>query len=718
MEFLAPVFAVAGAVAAGIPLILHLLRRTPTQQLPFSLVAFLDPVQPRLIRRSSIEHWPLLLLRILALVLLGFAFARPLQISTGPASPTSQSGRSITLLIDRSASMSRTGIRDAVLQTVRSTTGSLDGEDRLSVALFSNAVTTVISSESWSAYSSGERKAAVTRFCNEYAADWHATKTGAALQQTAETLVQRSGPQTKHQIILVTDFQEGSDFGSLVSRTWPDSVRVTLRIVGPQEPGNASLHTMVDRRTGRTLVRVSNDADASATHFAVRPLNHAGLPAGHDVPVNAFPGRQVTLPLTSFTLSDDADSLSLTGDPHGFDNSVPLPRRTSRISKIAHTGSTDANDAERMRYYLQRALDGMTLDADANAGTEPQLEIFDTVTSEGLVFPVADDVELAILTDAVPARLLPSLTAMLDRGGMVVAAVASVSMAQSIQDLLPEELAITEASTTDYAMLGRIDFEQPLFADFSDARFADFSSIRFWKHRAIDLVDPAGSSAETAVPWTVVAQFDSGMPAIVRIHRKPAGEIYLLASGWHPDDSQWALSSRFAPMLAGFLKLAQPADRQYHKVHVGDSFSPPALVGSPVWGIEMPDGTLQSCEDGGSQYSRAARIPVNQPGQYTIRFTSADDNTKVTLLAEIDPSESRTVPLPEGQLYALGLAGEDTHVQDRASTPDPTELHPPSAEQLEAEQKYWRWFLLAGLSCLLAEAVLAAIIHRRQLEAA
>ena len=225
MEFLAPVFAVAGAVAAGIPLILHLLRRTPTQLLPFSLVAFLDPVQPRLIRRSSIEHWPLLLLRILALVLLGFAFARPLQISTGPASPTSQSGRSITLLIDRSASMSRTGIRDAVLQTVRSTTDSLDGEDRLSVALFSNAVTTVISSESWSAYSSGERKAAVTRFCNEYAADWHATKTGAALQQTAEMLVQRSGPQTRHQIILVTDFQEGSDFGSLVSGAWPDSVR-------------------------------------------------------------------------------------------------------------------------------------------------------------------------------------------------------------------------------------------------------------------------------------------------------------------------------------------------------------------------------------------------------------------------------------------------------------------------------------------------------------
>lgn len=718
MEFLAPIFAVAGALAAGVPLILHMMRRVPIQLLPFSLVQFLNPVQPEVTRRFRIDYWPLLLLRILALVLLCLAFARPFQRSTENVSGSGKPGRSIALLIDRSASMRRTGIRDAVLQTLRSTVENLDSEDCLRVALFSNTVTTVISAESWAAFSSAERSAAITRLCSKYMADWHGTQTGIALQQTAEDLVQEFGPRTEHRIILVTDFQEGSDFGSLLTGIWPDSVQVTLRIIRPLESGNASLHTMVDRRTAKLLVRVSNNADATTTHFTVRPLNRAGLSAGPDVPVNVVPGRQVTLPLTSLTLTEDAVSLSLVGDSHKFDNCVPLPVTSSRTWSIAHAGSTDVNDASRMRYYLQRALDGMARDADPDSSTEPQPEILDTVTSDGLTLPVPDDVKLAILTEAVPVKLLPSLKALLDRDGIVVAALTSELMAQSIQALLPEGMTITEASVSDYAMLGRIDFEQPLFAEFSDARFADFSSVRFWKHRAIGLAGPDSSDAEEAARWTVVAEFDSGMPAIVRIRREFAGEVYLLASGWHPDDSQWALSSRFAPMVTGFLNLAHPAELEYQQVLVGDSFNPATTVTSSDWIIELPDGSLQSCQAVDSRKSEVTQITVEQPGRYTIRSTSADDDTTVTLLAEIDPNESRTAPLPEGQLYALGLAAENTQSQDPVLAMKPPESRRPSADQLESQQKYWRWFLLAGLCCLFAEAVLAAIIHRRQLETA
>ena len=77
MDFLTPVFAAVGIAAASIPIVLHMLRRAPTQDMPFSLVRFLKPTQPKLTKRSSIEHWPLMLLRILALTLIGLAFARP-----------------------------------------------------------------------------------------------------------------------------------------------------------------------------------------------------------------------------------------------------------------------------------------------------------------------------------------------------------------------------------------------------------------------------------------------------------------------------------------------------------------------------------------------------------------------------------------------------------------------------------------------------------------
>ena len=78
-ELLAPVFAVAGGLLAGVPLVLHMFRRTPALRMPFSVVRFLIPTLPTTTKRASIEHWPLMLLRILALALIGLAFARPFQ---------------------------------------------------------------------------------------------------------------------------------------------------------------------------------------------------------------------------------------------------------------------------------------------------------------------------------------------------------------------------------------------------------------------------------------------------------------------------------------------------------------------------------------------------------------------------------------------------------------------------------------------------------------
>ena len=62
-ELLAPIFAVAGGLLAGVPIMLHMLRRTPAVRMPFSIVRFLSPTLPKTTKRSTIEHWPLMLLR-------------------------------------------------------------------------------------------------------------------------------------------------------------------------------------------------------------------------------------------------------------------------------------------------------------------------------------------------------------------------------------------------------------------------------------------------------------------------------------------------------------------------------------------------------------------------------------------------------------------------------------------------------------------------------
>ncbi len=76
MSLLAPLYFL-GALAVGLPILFHLIRRQPKGQVEFSSLMFLRPTPPRLTRRSRLDNWLLLLLRALALMLLAAAFARP-----------------------------------------------------------------------------------------------------------------------------------------------------------------------------------------------------------------------------------------------------------------------------------------------------------------------------------------------------------------------------------------------------------------------------------------------------------------------------------------------------------------------------------------------------------------------------------------------------------------------------------------------------------------
>ena len=105
MSLLAPLYFL-GALAVGLPILFHLIRRRPKGEVEFSSLMFLNPTPPRLTRRSRLENLPLLLIRALALILLAAAFARPFLRQTAQ-SDVDGVGRRIVLAIDTSASMRR-----------------------------------------------------------------------------------------------------------------------------------------------------------------------------------------------------------------------------------------------------------------------------------------------------------------------------------------------------------------------------------------------------------------------------------------------------------------------------------------------------------------------------------------------------------------------------------------------------------------------------------
>ena len=109
-------------------------------------------------------------------------------------------------------------------------------------------------------------------------------------------------------------------------------------------------------------------------------------------------------------------------------------------------------------------------------------------------------------------------------------------------------------------MLGEIDFAHPLFAAFGNPRYSDFTKIHFWRHQAFALKEPATTR--------VVAHFDNGEPAILE-RPMGAGRIFVFTSGWQPEQSQLALSSKFVPLMQSLIDLAAGGPEQTSSLTVG-----------------------------------------------------------------------------------------------------------------------------------------------------
>jgi len=74
MAFLNPIF-LLGAIAAGVPVLVHLVRRTRAPRIQFPSLMFLRKIEQKTIRRRKLRNLLLLLVRCAALLLLALAFA-------------------------------------------------------------------------------------------------------------------------------------------------------------------------------------------------------------------------------------------------------------------------------------------------------------------------------------------------------------------------------------------------------------------------------------------------------------------------------------------------------------------------------------------------------------------------------------------------------------------------------------------------------------------
>lgn len=108
MTFLNPAVLI-GLLAAAIPVIIHLLNLRKLKKIEFSTLAFLKELQKNKIRKIKIKQWLLLVLRVLIVLFIVMAFARPALRGLSIAGTTSAAKTSAVFIVDNSFSMSVLG---------------------------------------------------------------------------------------------------------------------------------------------------------------------------------------------------------------------------------------------------------------------------------------------------------------------------------------------------------------------------------------------------------------------------------------------------------------------------------------------------------------------------------------------------------------------------------------------------------------------------------
>jgi len=689
MSFLAPLF-LLGAAAFALPVVFHLIRRSPRRQKAFSSLMFLEVSAPRLTRRSRLEHILLLLLRCAVIGLLALAFARPFLKQTLPPAPSGTVARKSIILVDASASMKRDGLWQAARSRVESRVAGASPADEVAVFAYDRELRPLVTFEEWNATVSSDRVGLVRSRIANTEPGWAGTALDDAIIQAAERLAEDDPalPGVEHQVVVITDLQEGSRTSDLQTYAWPDGVTVQTERLMPNRQGNASVQWLAESGRDAELavrLRINNAADSSQEQFRVgwAPAKDGGM-AGEalEVYVPAGQSRVISLPSISTTATAD-NVVLLTGDEEPFDNRLfIIPPQKLRL-KVLYLGADNEKDRSGPLYFLRRAF--------PDTATQ-ETQVVPVKPGEPLTAGLVSEAALIVVTDPLSNAVIDELRKSAERGGTILCAPGTIASASTLAQLMGmDRLPMTEFVPADYGMLGEIDFRHPLFTPFADERFSDFTGIHFWKYRRID---------ESVIPNArVLARFDNEDPAMLDVPIG-SGRLVILTSGWFPSDSQLALSSKFVPLLFSLLELGGKAVPPPAQCRVGDPLPLDSADAREV-SVRGPDGAVVTLDA-----AAMATQPMTQPGVYSILASQPLRQFVVNL----DPLESRTTPLPADELEGLGVpvptaSRDPIRIAQRRVT-----LH--NAE-LEARQKYWRWAIVATLLLLVVETWLAGWTVRR-----
>lgn len=577
LTFLAPLF-LAGALAAAVPVVLHLLRREEAPELELATTRFIKQAPVPRAKRRRLRDLMLLALRVAALVLIAGAFARPFfAAASGAVRPTL-----MVVAIDTSFSMGG---------TARETEARRLAAEAVAATAASVPVAVVAFDDEARVLAEATTDRGLARAAIEQARVGFGGTNYQALTAVASALFgDRAG-----ELVVVTDLQRvGWRFGR---GSLPEDVAVRVTPVEPM-PTNVSVS------------RVAHEGDrivASITNHGSTPVSTEVSLRGEGAsteskPVTISGGRTIDVAFERNVPRAGAARVTLV-DPQGLpadderhlllDPPAPVP-----VVVVAQAGTRGDQG-----YFVAHAL------AASGPGRPLAVRtIGGAAEASARLSPLsATDLVLIVAARGLDRNARVALSDHVVNGGRAFLALGpQVDLSLAAEFIGAETgLRIGDSRPTPTPLqMSPVDTRHPLFQAFGDAA-PSLTRVSF--SRVLD-VQPGRA--------TVLARFSDGRPALLEVTRGK-GRLLVLASDLDGQWNDFPRRAAFVPFLQEVVRYLTPRDLAPREVSVAEM---PA-------GLERKPGVFRAP---GSDVNLVANVSVEES---TALVASAEE-----FQAEIDES--------------------------------------------------------------------------------
>ena len=687
MAFLAPLF-FAALLTFAIPILIHLTQRERKQVVEFPSLMFLEKIPYQSVRRRRIRDWPLLALRLAAILLIVLAFARPFFDRPIVALANVSGPREVVILLDRSYSMGYGDRWTRAQAEARQVVQGLTSTDHATLVLFGTSAQAEVRATA--------ELSRVTAAIDAAKVSAEATRYAPALK-LAQRVLAESTLQSR-EVVMISDFQRSGWVRDENLRLPEGTTFRTVPIADAQTPNLTVSNVLPQRSTFSGQERITVAANVinrgpSAVNNVRVTLELDGR-AVEAQTVSVQPGAPAAISFQPFTLGRayTRGTVRIGDDALKQDNTFHfVVSPAQRLSVLLVEPSRASREAS---LYLQKAL---------SIGGAPAFQV-DMRDGESVGSTDLDRHRVVILNDVAALSSGAELKAFVSKGGgLLVVLGERANWGTDSNDLLPGLPGNVVDRTGRGGALAELDFSHPVLELFKAPRSGNLTTARFFRYRAIAMKpEPAGDKeGEQAPSRRVISRFDDGAVAMAE-RRIGSGNVLLWASTL---DNYWndlALKPVYLPFVHEIIRHLATYEQPANFFTIGNVVDPAHLLRASGLGLQTGTGAMILTPTGQriEQSGTPTPVQLEQPGFYEVHGRSNQAGT-VSIAANLDTAESDLSVLDTQELSAA-LSGRPGTVNPASA--DAATLTP---EDQERRQNFWWYLLMAGIVLLGAETAIS-----------